>query len=403
MSLVQIVCGDALEVLRSAPDNCVQCAITSPPYWSLRDYGVDGQIGLEETPADYVERLVAVFRELRRVLRPDGVFWLNVGDCYARSAAKGQHKPGDSGKQAYVYDRGGGRASSTCDLGASGLKAKDLIGIPWMLAFALRDDGWYLRSECIWEKPNCLPESVKDRPTKSHEQLFLLTKSESYYYDAEPIKEPFQTDPKENYPKRARVTGRGSQASSMVSLEGAQQDKSGGYPPKGNGRNKRSVWRIQTQQLKEAHFAPFPEALVEPCILAGTSEYGCCSKCRAPFCRIVELGEPDLEWQQRCGGDAEGEYQGQAVKDYESAGAQNASATKARILAGMRERRTVGWQKTCRCEGDDIVPCLVLDPFSGSGTTGLVAGRLGRRAILIDLNKHYCDDIARKRCGDYLK
>lgn len=392
MALVQIVQGDALTVLRSAPDNCVQVAVTSPPYFGLRDYQAEGQIGLEKSPWEYIDRIVEVFREVRRVLRPDGIFWCNIGDCFS------------SGSRTWrAQDRkSNARGMDNRPANIPGIKSKDLIGVPWMLAFALRDDGWYLRSECIWEKPNCLPESVKDRPTKSHEQLFLLTKNERYYYDAEAIKEPFETDPRENYPKRARITGRGQQASSVASTSGAQRDKSGGYPPQSGGRNKRSVWRIQTQQLKEAHFAPFPEALVEPCILAGTSEHGCCIECRAPYKRIIELGEPDREWQQRCGGDNDGEYHGQAVKDYENSGAQNASDVKARILAGMRERKTVGWQKTCSCSSDEVVPCLVLDPFGGSGTTGLVAGRLGRRAILCDLNESYCA-IARKRCGDYIK
>src|ERR1043166_3488778 len=344
MALVQIVCGEVRRVLKSAPDNCVQMCVTSPPYWGLRAYGTNpqiwggdpdcdhfwgeweeqhqireaschgksrttdrfygapsrrfqgnhekhtagsycqscgawlGELGAEPTPEQYVQNLVEVFREVRRILREDGILFLNLGDSYARSAAKGQHKAGDSGKQAYIYDRGNGRASATADLTACGMEEKDLVGIPWQTALALRADGWYLRSEIIWEKPNCLPESVRDRPTRSHEQIFLLTKSPRYYYDMEAIREAFQTDPKENYPKRARVTGRGDQTSSNASTSGAQQDKSGGYPPSGNGRNARTVWRFTTQPFNAKklgfqdveHFATFPEELAERCILAGS-------------------------------------------------------------------------------------------------------------------------------------
>lgn len=350
--------------------------------WGHRAYGTDPQLwdggsvkcelGAEPTPEQYVQNLVEVFREVRRVLRPDGTCWLNLGSAYAA-------KP----------------------YAPWGIKPKDDLLMPHRVAMALQADSWICRADIVWSKPNPQPESVKDRTTKSHEYLFLLTKEDRYYYDAESIKEPFRTDPKENYPKRSRITGRGSQSASAASTSGPQQDKSGGYPPNGSGRNKRSVWTITPQQFKGAHFAVMPEALVEPCILAGTSEHGCCIECRAPYKRIIELGEPDREWQRRCGGDVDGEYHGQAVKDYESAGAQNASDVKARILAGMRERKTVGWQKTCQCQGNEVVPCLVLDPFSGSGTTCLVAGRLGRKAIGIDLNQSYCN-IAKTRCAEFI-
>lgn len=362
-------------------------------------------MGAEPTPEQYVRNLVEIFREVQRVLRPDGILFLNLGDCYS-----GSSQQGGTGKETITGGKRNQRETMHAHRrSSSGLAPKQLIGIPWRVAFALQADGWYLRSEIIWEKSNCLPESVRDRPTRSHEQIFLLTKSPRYYYDMDSIREPFQTDTKENYPKRARVTGRGDQPSSTASTSGAQQDKSGGYPPSGSGRNARTVWRINTRPFSAKklgfedvdHFATFPPELIELCILAGSSEGGCCSECRTPFRRIVEQGEPDREWQRRCGGDDDGEYHGQAVKDYESVGAQNASDVKARILAGMRERKTIGWEKTCQCHTDEVVPCLVLDPFSGSGTTCLVSGRLGRKAIGIDLNSSYVA-IAKERCKEFL-
>ena len=222
--------GDALGVLRTLAPESIQCCITSPPYWGLRNYGVEGQIGLEATPGGYVAKLVEIFREVHRVLRPDGTLWLNLGDSYARDARKGQHKPGDSGKQDYIATNGGGRAAGGFNFksetqgssdggvgradraavpnGSSGLKPKDLVGIPWMVAFALPADGWWLRSDIIWAKPAPTPESVRDRPTRSHEYIFLLTKSERYYCDMESVKEPAVcTHPSGNgYKRDARLT-----------------------------------------------------------------------------------------------------------------------------------------------------------------------------------------------------
>jgi hypothetical protein len=232
-------CGDALEVLKTLPSESVNCCITSPPYYGLRDYGVDGQIGLDERPEQYVEQLVTVFREMRRVLRDDGTFWLNIGDSYAGSwgnyggqnRGSGKQRDITTGSQAHqsAYD-GLERWRPPTSQKLEGLKPKDLIGIPWMLAFALRADGWYLRSEIIWHKSNPMPESVKDRPTKAHEQIFLLSKSPKYCYNYEAIKEPFVTDPRENYPRRAHVTGRGAQPSSGAPVGNPQQDRSGGFP-----------------------------------------------------------------------------------------------------------------------------------------------------------------------------
>lgn len=213
--------GDALHALRLLPSNSIQCVVTSPPYWGLRDYGIDGQIGLEKTLPQFINHLVCIFSEIKRVLRNDGILWVNIGDGYT------------SGNRGYraMDKKNPARAMSLRPNTPEGLKPKDLQGIPWRLAFALQDDGWYLRSDIIWYKPNAMPESVKDRPTRAHEYLFMLTKSERYYYNYELVKE--------------------------LGLNGKP-------------RNRRSVWSINTQALAEAHFATFPTKLVEPCILAST-------------------------------------------------------------------------------------------------------------------------------------
>ena len=273
----RIICADAVEGLRSLPDSSISMCVTSPPYYGLRDYGSDQQIGTEETPAAYIERLVGVFREVRRVLREDGTLWVNIADCYA-----------GSGKAVW-----------------NGIKPKDMIGIPWMLAFALRADGWYLRSDIIWNKINCLPESVRDRPTKSYEHIFLLSKSPRYLFDADAIKEPITEESRKRY-QRGR-----SEGSKYGVFSGDQSINGSDYGERMRGqklRNKRDIWHISTNSYRmDGHFAMFPEKLVEPCVLAGSQEGG-----------------------------------------------------------------------------------IVLDPFFGSGTTGAVAKRLGRRFIGIDLNPDYC-------------
>jgi site-specific DNA-methyltransferase (adenine-specific) len=247
-----IINADCRLALQTIESDSVECCITSPPYWGLRDYGVAGQLGLEATPEEYVSHLVEVFAQVRRVLRPDGTCWLNLGDSYTSGGRK-ERDPGQS--KIHPAFEGNAFGDGLRPDTPSGLKPKDLVGIPWRVAFALQSDGWYLRSDIIWHKPNPMPESVTDRPTKAHEYVFLLAKSERYHYDADAIKEPFQTDPKENYPARARITGRGDQANGL-------------------GRNKRSIWTIPTRPYPEAHFATMPTALVEPCVLAGCPEGG---------------------------------------------------------------------------------------------------------------------------------
>jgi DNA modification methylase len=253
MNTANIIIGDVRTALSSIPDGSVQTCITSPPYWGLRDYGNDGQIGLEQTPDDYVAEIVAVFREVRRVLSDDGTLWLNLGDSYAGGGRGGQSKEKRSENWQPTYSLQGHVPD--------GLKSKDLVGIPWRVAFALQADGWWLRQDIIWAKPNPMPESVTDRCTKAHEYVFLLTKSARYFYDAKSVAEPVARefwnetvgDPYMT-PKEGRMDG------------GKRQ----GSGPMDGTRNKRSVWTIATKPYKGAHFAVMPEALVEPCIFAGS-------------------------------------------------------------------------------------------------------------------------------------
>lgn len=287
--------GDCIERMKQRPAGSVQMCVTSPPYYGLRDYGVDGQIGLEETPEQFIAKLVEVFREVRRLLADDGTCWVNIGDSYSRNPSKGGSGPGGkNGAYSDTYTKASkvrrGRADASTD---NGIKHKDLIGIPWMLAFALRADGWYLRQDIVWHKPNPMPESVTDRCTKSHEYLFLLSKSPTYFFDHEAIKEPAkewtgraatfdrggndvadQVIPGQTHaqhrPRRADPLDLGNQVNPAVSA------RMGRYPgwrqdtPPLPTRNRRSVWTIATKPYKGAHFAVFPPALVEPCILAGS-------------------------------------------------------------------------------------------------------------------------------------
>jgi len=363
--------GDCRTLLAQLPDACVQTCCTSPPYWALRDYGVDGQIGLEETPEAYVAELVAVFAEVRRVLADDGTLWLNLGDAYSHGGS-GSRDPEKWPKQSRNDHM------ATHAKRHTGLKPKDLIGLPWMVAFALRADGWYLRSEIIWEKATPMPESVRDRPTKAHEQIFLLAKNEAYFYDCDAIREPQQTRGERHEGKSGYRDGHPSKESRTANAralhplgknkhdvwkegqmafgggrhatvtadgvaitpdlesqpkpkyksgnkvrrlaDGTKGDRPADHLGRGvpwedidGKRNKRSVWRIASAPYPDAHFATFPPALIEPCILAGSRP------------------------------------------------------------------------------GD-----LVLDPFFGSGTTGMVAEKHGRRWIGFDLNPAYAELAARR-------
>ena len=255
----QIIQGDCIEGMKQIPDASVHCVVTSPPYYGLRDYGVDGQIGLEESPEAYVARLVDVFREVRRILRDDGTVWLNLGDTYVSNAGD-RNKVG--GFQANPNkDRLSAESAMSFNKHGKGYKFKDLMGIPWRVAFALQADGWYLRQDIIWHKPNPMPESVTDRCTKSHEYIFLLSKSAKYYFDHEAIKEPSAN---------LGVTSiRFGGTKYGDSDDKKHATKSGNEYTDNGTRNKRSVWTVATQPYAEAHFAVYPTKLIEPCVLAG--------------------------------------------------------------------------------------------------------------------------------------
>lgn len=275
-----ILRGDALEMLKTLENESVDMCVTSPPYFGLRNYEAEGQIGLEKTPEEYIERLVQIFREVRRVLKKDGTLWLNIGDSYATR----------SGAQAPTNTRN--QCGHTAKAVPAGYKAKDLLGIPWMLAFALRSDGWYLRQDIIWQKTNCMPESVRDRCTKSHEYMFLLSKSPKYYFDAEAISEPIAGSSTKRYMQNFeaqkgsdRLPGKinGNTKAALPRFGGTkygESDREENRTKNGNiyiptlRRNKRDVWAISTAGFKGAHFATFPEALVRPCILAGCPQGG---------------------------------------------------------------------------------------------------------------------------------
>ena len=362
----KIICADVMDYLKSLPDCCVQTCITSPPYWGLRDYGVDGQLGLESTPEEYVEKMVAVFREARRVLRDDGTLWLNLGDSYA-----GGGRACDTDKQRSNK----GTINMPPSTRLLTLKPKDLCGIPWRVAFALQADGWWLRSDIIWSKPNPMPESVTDRPAKAHEYMFLLAKSAKYYFDQEAVREPCESGPsdiKKMLEGKERIGGKHkvlvdpfSKASSVTNIG---QKRSVGDP---SGRNIRTVWSIATQPFSEAHYATYPERLVEPCIKAGTSEYGCCPECGAPWERVVEREYVKSPVH------GEGSVTG---RHYDTG--QNNWDGYPRVNAKVN---TLGWQPTCS-HNLDPEPCIVLDPFMGSGTTALVAVKLRRHFIGCDLD-----------------
>ncbi|KKL44953.1 hypothetical protein LCGC14_2360520, partial [marine sediment metagenome] len=327
-----------------------------------------------------VEHMVQVFREVRRVLRDDGTLWLNMGDCYAAQA--GQRKTTD---RAGAKQQTNTASTDTPSRDVPGLKPKDLVGQPWRVAFALQADSWYLRCDIIWAKPNPMPESCRDRPTKSHEYVFLLTKRPRYFFDQEAVREKAQYGRREWHGDvRGRVGLKAHQAQSTVG--GPEDDPSA-------DRNIRSVWTIATQAFPEAHFATFPEKLVTPSIKAGTSEKGCCPACGAPWVRVVEKtgGSIGKGWH-----DHEGDgSKGQRCELAEAKG----SVARCKDEAGRKDsRHTTDWKPSCECRAPLRTACTVLDPFGGSGTTGVVAAKLGRKAILVELNPEYAE-MARKRCN----
>jgi DNA modification methylase len=475
--------GDARTVLRSLPAGSVSCCVTSPPYWQLRDYGTPpvvwdgqpdcghvwresprttpasailaadllrpreqgqwcqlcgawrGQLGLEPTPDLYVAHLVDVLRAVRRVLRDDGTLWLNLGDSYT----SGGRSAYDVARMKPRHARPMGKlhgGTTTVDMSTiprpplpDGLKPKDLVGIPWRVAFALQqpwltcracgtehhasawgrwpdgrsvcpsclrstgadvtEPGWWLRCDVVWAKPNPMPESVTDRPTRAHEFLFLLAKSQRYFYDAHAISEA-ATWGQPNSPGSIRSPyGQGfTRRSNSFNRGGVRLRAEGSDEPyvgtEASRRNKRSVWTISTRPYRGAHFAVFPEALVEPCVLAGTSARGCCASCGAPWRRVVERTKHPIR---------------------NVAAERTADARTGRLggrLPGPGGKvdgvRSVGWEPSCGCEVEATHPASVLDPFAGSGTTLAVASRLGRQGIGVELRRDYIG-LAEGRCA----
>lgn len=432
--MISLLLGHVLDRLREMPAESVHCAVTSPPYYGLRDYGLEpviwapvsyrpmpgipeiafpsyanperfsdcdhdwdawseshdvrespvkgktrttdryygdasrrfdgnhqkhshgqfcrkcgawrGCLGLEPSPVLYIGHLVQVFRELRWVLRSDGTLWLNLGDSYA----SGNRRTRDADEKLFA------RGMPVRPSDSQGIKPKDLLGIPWRVAFALQADGWYLRSDIVWQKRNPMPESVQDRPTRAHEMLFLLARSERYFYD------------------------------SVAVREGSATDSSA-------WRNRRDVWSISTKPYKGAHFAVMPPDLAEPCIAAGTSEAGICPYCGKPWRRVIE--------KAFCtDGEIPDSYCGSSFHKGKSRDARSFLA-KVSEKPRVKSLRTSGWEPACDCPSHDPVPCVVLDPFGGSGTVGMVARDLGRDAIIIDANPDYVE-LARERLENHV-
>ena len=395
---VRVLTGDVFERLSELPDESVHCAVTSPPYFGLRDYGVAGAIGLEPTFDEHLDVMVRVFREVRRVLRNDGTCWLNYGDAYAGSwGAQSRGNPCVetstlSGGQVYA----GAKGTHTGSVKRTpGLKPKDLLMMPARIALALQSDGWWLRSEIIWHKVNPMPESVRDRPTSAHEKMYLLTKAARYFYDVDAVRTvaKYSSDDRKG---RASMDHKSAPDETRNGMR-PRTDKQRGHGrrhagfnerwdamPKDeqqtHGANLRNVWTFATEPYRDAHFAVMPTAIVEPCIQAGTSEKGCCERCGKPWVRVTEP--------------AQGGSIGQSWHDHSDDNMRGQRGTNCDGRA-YRRGKTSGWSPSCECAAD-TVPCTVLDPFGGSGTVGLVADRLGRDAILIELNPDYAD-MARER------
>ena len=386
-----VMIGDCLEKLKELPDESVNTCVTSPPYWNLRDYGVSNQLGLEDTPEEFVDNLVKVFREVKRVLRSDGTLWLNLGDSYANQrSGEGADTLKNLNVNTHGYKNPTEKQEKTNKnfnqrLNFGNLKQKNLLGLPWRVALALQQDDWYLRQDIIWHKPNPMPESVKDRCTKAHEYIFLLSKSPKYYFDSESIKEDAIYSPsttKEVERPKGYYKGKYSEPEKANRIDGS-------FKPIRSKKNKRSVWSVSPKPFKDAHFATFPMKLIEPCILAGCPEKVCVD-CGTPYEQKVEtkriprweLPEDDKRYRP---------------KKYENAHDKLNGSTRDHIT----ETKIIGLQKKCNCQTNKTKGGTVLDIFGGSGTTGIVANSHERDSILIELNKDYVN-IMKKRFNDEL-
>lgn len=368
--------GDVLDVLKTLPSESIHCVVTSPPYWGLRDYGVAGQLGLEPTQQEHICNMVAVFREVRRVLRSDGTCWMNYGDCYAASA---NGRPAADMKEAGNDDRT--FRDKPFSSVAGGLKPKDLCMMPARIALALQEDGWWIRSEIVWCKRSPMPESVTDRPTSATEKIYLMTKQDRYFYDAHAVRENLAASTV--FDKRMGATGTGRDRYSDDGMASCPSGFTGANPA---GSNLWNYWLLSSKPFPDAHFATFPPEIPKRAILAGTSERGVCAKCGAQWRRVVEKGE--LQNTKKRGS-------GKPLHGNPRTDRATGISERSGLVSGNFENKTIGWQIFCNCDAE-IVPATVLDPFSGAGTTAMVALQLGRQAVGIELNPEY-QEIARKR------
>jgi len=360
-----IYCRDAREALSCLPSKSVQCCITSPPYYSLRDYQIAGQIGLEETPQAYICSLLEVFAEVWRVLRDDGTLWVVLGDSYP--ANRGTQVP--DGKFKAVGNSIGMKVPD-------GFKPKNLLMMPARVAIALQEAGWYVRSEIVWAKRAPMPESVTDRPTSSHEKIFLMSKRPTYFYDAEAVREEAKPESLARYEYGLHCKTDETGYNKGIG-NGFQCNRMGDYMNPA-GRNMRNVWHLSPEPYPDAHFATFPMTIPKRAILAGTSERGCCPKCGKGWKRIVEKEQTgDTRWSKKGG-----------LHRANAPGAET-SATSCFRTGSWNRTETIDWQPSCQCSAGEPVPCTVIDPFAGAFTTGLVAAQLGRRFIGIELNRDY--------------
>jgi DNA modification methylase len=331
--------GDSFKLLKELPDGSVHCVVTSPPYWGLRDYGVEGQYGLEPTLPEYIERMAIFFDEVYRVLRKDGTLWLNLGDCYSKDSPSGDTRSGFNRRwhdKKYATDKQAetARRNKTPRL-QSGLPAKNLCGVPWRVAFALQERGWLLRSSIVWHKPNPVPESVRDRPTLAHEMVFLFTRSPRYFYDDIAAREPTSDPSREDTTKTRKI---------------------------------RNVWSMVSDRIKEKHYATFPRELAQRCIEVGTSTHGVCSQCGSPWRRQA---------QRPKSGDVRITSRDQDLVE----------GARMNMPNGWPAPETQGWQPSCICTDNRPVPATVLDPFMGSGTTAIVSEMLDRDWLGFDIDE----------------
>jgi DNA modification methylase len=440
---VRIVQGDVREVLPALAADSFDCIATSPPYYGLRDYGtamweggdlacdhsqrslvspastlrnderkhtgpyegeksvfhkmpfrdvcgkcgarrIDAQIGLETTLDEYLETMVAVCRELRRVLKPSGVFFLNIGDSYCSTDKWGGGRNGNNGKHSIASD---GSVPSWAvrakKVAQHGLKPKDLMLVPERLGIALQADGWWVRSRIVWAKANPMPESCTDRPTSAHETIWMLTKSARYFWDAEAVKEGVSESPNAAWWRRNFDERRLAKELSLKK-SGTYGGPPGKRDPNISSRNVRNVWTFASQPFPDAHFATFPPELAERCIKAGSSERGCCPACGKPWVRVLD----DSNRKNSSPGGHALELLASGVDGMHKNRKLGCQYTK---WLNENPKKLMGWQPCCKCPAADPVPSRILDCFAGAGTTGLVADRLGRDCTLIDLNTHYAE------------